>query len=86
VAEALDVPAIGLGAGRNASGQVLAVTDLLGLGGDSDSFSKRDADLDATIQNAVEADVNEVEERVTRADTSMTRRRFRVARSQTHAQ
>ena len=61
VTEALDVPTIGIGAGRHVDGQVLVITDLLGLGGESFTLSKQYADLDSTIRNAVESYVSEVE-------------------------
>lgn len=62
VTDAVDVPTIGIGAGRHVDGQVLVVTDLLGLGDESFTLSKQYADLDSTISNAVEAYVTEVEE------------------------
>ena len=61
VTEALDVPTIGIGAGRHVDGQVLVITDLLGLGGESFTLSKQYADLDSTVRNAVESYVSEVE-------------------------
>lgn len=62
VTDAVDVPTIGIGGGRYVDGQVLVITDLLGLGAESYSLSKQYANLDSTIQNAVESFVNEVEE------------------------
>lgn len=62
VTDAVDVPTIGIGAGRYVDGQVLVITDLLGLGGESFKFSKQYADLDAVIHDAVERYVTEVEE------------------------
>jgi 3-methyl-2-oxobutanoate hydroxymethyltransferase len=62
VTEALDVPTIGIGGGRYVDGQVLVLTDVLGLGAESYSLSKQYADLDSTIQNAVETFVAEVED------------------------
>jgi 3-methyl-2-oxobutanoate hydroxymethyltransferase len=61
VTEAVDVPTIGIGAGRYTDGQVLVITDLLGLGGESFSLSKQYADIDAEIREAVESYVSEVE-------------------------
>lgn len=61
VTEAVDVPTIGIGAGRFVDGQVLVITDMLGLGGESFKFSKQYADLDSTIQEVVETYVREVE-------------------------
>ncbi|WP_247730716.1 3-methyl-2-oxobutanoate hydroxymethyltransferase [Halovivax limisalsi] len=60
VTDAVDVPTIGIGAGRYVDGQVLVVTDLLGLGGESYKLSKQYADLDKTIRGAVESYVEEV--------------------------
>lgn len=64
VTEAVDVPTIGIGAGRYVNGQVLVITDMLGLGGESYRLSKQYADLDSTIRDAVETYVNEVREGV----------------------
>ncbi|MDF9747640.1 3-methyl-2-oxobutanoate hydroxymethyltransferase [Natrinema salsiterrestre] len=61
VTEALEVPTIGIGAGRYVNGQVLVITDLLGLGSESYSLSKQYADLDSTIRTAVESYVSDVE-------------------------
>lgn len=63
VTEAVDVPTIGIGAGRYVDGQVLVITDMLGLGGESFKLSKQYADLDTTIRTAVESYVSEVRER-----------------------
>lgn len=62
VTETVDVPTIGIGAGRYVDGQVLVITDLLGLGGESFKLAKEYADLDATIRDAVESYVEEVED------------------------
>lgn len=61
VTATIDVPSIGIGAGRYVDGQVLVITDMLGLGGESFTLSKQYADLDSTIRNAVESYVSEVE-------------------------
>jgi 3-methyl-2-oxobutanoate hydroxymethyltransferase len=61
VTEAIDVPTIGIGAGRYVDGQVLVLTDMLGLGGESFKLSKQYADLDSVIGDAVESYVSEVE-------------------------
>jgi 3-methyl-2-oxobutanoate hydroxymethyltransferase len=53
VTEALDVATIGIGAGPDCDGQVLVITDLLGLTPDpTPRFVKRYADLRATIAEA----------------------------------
>lgn len=61
VTEALDVPTIGIGAGRRVDGQVLVINDLLGLGGESFRLSKQYADLDSVIREAVETYVDDVQ-------------------------
>lgn len=53
VTEAIDVPTIGIGAGRDVDGQVLVITDVLGLSTEEYSLSKRYADLDEIIEGAV---------------------------------
>lgn len=62
VTEAVDVPTIGIGAGRYVDGQVLVITDMLGLGGESFTLSKQYADLDSIISDAVETYVAEVDD------------------------
>ncbi|PSP28043.1 3-methyl-2-oxobutanoate hydroxymethyltransferase [Halobacteriales archaeon QH_2_65_14] len=61
VTEAVDVPTIGIGAGRYVDGQVLVITDMLGLGGEAFKLSKQYADLDSEVREAVETYVSEVE-------------------------
>jgi len=61
VTAAVDVPTIGIGAGRHVDGQVLVITDMLGLGGESFKLSKQYADLDARIRDAVSEYVADVE-------------------------
>ncbi len=60
VTAAVDVPTIGIGAGRYVDGQVLVITDMLGLGGEAFKLSKQYADIDSEIRHAVEAYVDEV--------------------------
>ncbi|WP_372910783.1 3-methyl-2-oxobutanoate hydroxymethyltransferase [Salinigranum sp.] len=60
VTEAVDVPTIGIGAGRYVDGQVLVVTDLLGLSEESYGFSKAYADLGSAVEEAVAAYVDDV--------------------------
>ena len=60
VTEAIDVPTIGIGAGRYVDGQVLVINDVIGLGGSQYTFTKQYADLDRVIADAVEAYVEDV--------------------------
>lgn len=62
VTEVVDIPTIGIGAGRYVDGQVLVITDVLGLSGEDYSLSKRYADLDSAIREAVETYVREVKD------------------------
>lgn len=60
ITEAVDVPTIGIGAGRHVDGQVLVITDLLGLDGEPYKLSKQYANVGETIRDAVEAYVGDV--------------------------
>ena len=61
VTEALRVPTIGIGSGRDCDGQVLIFHDLVGLyEGSSPRFAKRYADVGAEIRRAFEAFAAEV--------------------------
>ena len=62
ITEAIDVPTIGIGAGRHVDGQVLVITDLLGLGAEDYKLSKQYTDLDEIVRGAVEEYVEEVED------------------------
>ena len=61
ITEAVEVPTIGIGSGRYVDGQVLVISDVLGLGAEPYSLSKQYADLDSEIRSAVEQYVSEVE-------------------------
>ncbi|WP_290811203.1 3-methyl-2-oxobutanoate hydroxymethyltransferase [Halovivax sp.] len=61
ISEAVDVPTIGIGAGRYVDGQVLVTNDVLGLGAEGYKLSKQYADLDSIVRGAVEEYVEEVE-------------------------
>jgi 3-methyl-2-oxobutanoate hydroxymethyltransferase len=62
ITEAVDVPTIGIGAGPHCDGQVLVITDLLGLGaGAYPKFAKQYADLRSEITRAVTAFKKDVE-------------------------
>jgi len=61
ITEAVDVPTIGIGAGRYVDGQVLVITDLLGLGGESFALSRQYAEVGDVIREAVSDYVADVE-------------------------
>lgn len=60
ITEAVDVPTIGIGAGRHVDGQVLVITDVLGLSEESYTLSKSYVDLSSAITEAVEEYVDDV--------------------------
>jgi 3-methyl-2-oxobutanoate hydroxymethyltransferase len=63
VTEALEVPTIGIGAGPHCDGQVLVITDLLGLTPDpTPRFVKRYADLRSTVAEAAQRFAKDVAE------------------------
>ena len=62
ITRAVSVPTIGIGAGPDCDGQVLVITDLLGLGGGKyPKFAKPYANLRREITNAVQAFARDVE-------------------------
>jgi len=61
VTGALDIPTIGIGAGPDTDGQVLVVTDVLGLSERSPPFSKQFGDVKAEMESAVGDYVEAVE-------------------------
>ena len=61
VTEAVDVPTIGIGAGRHVDGQVLVFEDLVGLTDGTPSFVEEYADVRSTMEAAVEDYVEDVE-------------------------
>ncbi|MFP4175552.1 MAG: 3-methyl-2-oxobutanoate hydroxymethyltransferase [Halobacteriales archaeon] len=60
VTEEIDVPTIGIGAGRGVDGQVLVVDDIVGMSRETPSFVKEYADVRGEIRNAVETYADEV--------------------------
>ena len=60
ITAAVDVPTIGIGAGRYVDGQVLVLNDVLGLNPEPYSLSKTYADLNEIVQGAVEEFVTDV--------------------------
>lgn len=62
ITEAVDVPTMGIGAGRYTDGQVLVTNDVIGLDPADHTLSKQYADVDAVVEGAVESFVEEVRE------------------------
>lgn len=63
ITDNLDIPAIGIGAGRYCSGQVLVIDDVLGrYHGSKPKFAKQYADLKGIMKNAVLSYNKEVKE------------------------
>lgn len=61
ITDAIDIPTIGIGAGRHTDGQVLVITDILGLSDRQPPFSKQYAGLGAAMREAVESYREDVE-------------------------
>lgn len=63
ITEELNIPVVGIGAGRHVDGQVLVMHDLLGLGeGDKPKFVRHFAELEEAATSAVETYAREVRE------------------------
>ncbi len=62
VTEALDVPTVGIGAGRAVDGQVLVIDDLVGMSDGTPSFVKEYADVRGVMRDAVEEYADDVRE------------------------
>lgn len=60
ITESLDIPTIGIGAGPETTGQVLVITDVIGLSDWSPSFARQYADVGSEIEAAVSAFHEEV--------------------------
>ncbi|HOM11351.1 MAG TPA: 3-methyl-2-oxobutanoate hydroxymethyltransferase, partial [Spirochaetota bacterium] len=72
ITEALDIPTIGIGAGRYCNGQVLVINDMLGLNkGFNPKFLKRYADLYTTSQQAIQTYCKEVKEHAFPAESNV---------------
>jgi 3-methyl-2-oxobutanoate hydroxymethyltransferase len=61
ITDALDIPTIGIGAGPDTDGQVLVITDVLGLSERSPPFSKQFGDVRAEMEQAIDDYVEAVE-------------------------
>jgi 3-methyl-2-oxobutanoate hydroxymethyltransferase len=64
IAAAVSIPTIGIGAGKNCSGQVLVIDDMLGAAEPVPKFVKKYADIAKITQTAVNAYIKEVRENV----------------------
>lgn len=63
ITRSLDIPTIGIGAGRYCNGQVLVINDMLGLNkGFNPKFLKRYADVFSTAQQAIQNYCTEVKD------------------------
>lgn len=63
ITDAVDVPTIGIGAGRYVDGQVLVINDVIGLSDADYTLSKQYANVGDTIREAVSSYVADVEGR-----------------------
>lgn len=63
ISEQLEIPVIGIGAGKYTDGQILVVDDVLGkFDGFSPKFVRKYADIKTTVKNAVSSYVKDVKE------------------------
>jgi len=60
VTESIKIPTIGIGSGPYCDGQVLVITDMLGINPDNFKHNKKYLDLNTLIKNAAESYVKEV--------------------------
>jgi 3-methyl-2-oxobutanoate hydroxymethyltransferase len=61
ITDAVDVPTIGIGAGRYTDGQVLVTTDVLGVQPSGYKLSKQYANLDGEMREALSSFIDDVE-------------------------
>jgi 3-methyl-2-oxobutanoate hydroxymethyltransferase len=61
ITDAIDIPTIGIGAGLDCDGQVLVITDVLGLGDRSPPFSEQFGDVRGEMERAVSSYLAAVE-------------------------
>jgi len=54
VTEELDIPTIGIGAGGDCDGQVLVISDVLGLSEDAPPFAEQFGDVRSAMTDAIE--------------------------------
>lgn len=63
ISEQIDIPTIGIGAGKNCDGQILVYQDMLGLFSDfTPKFVKKYSDLSVDIKNAFKQYIKDVED------------------------
>jgi 3-methyl-2-oxobutanoate hydroxymethyltransferase len=63
ITEAVDVPTIGIGAGRYVDGQAQVLNDVIGLGASDFKLSEQYAEVDEVIEEAVGQLVEDVKDR-----------------------
>lgn len=72
ITEMLEIPTIGIGAGRHTSGQVLVLNDMLGMNkGFDPKFLKKYANLAGTIEDALNSYSREVKEGIFPAEKNV---------------
>lgn len=63
ITDTINVPTIGIGAGKYCDGQILVINDLLGMNSDfTPKFVKKYADLNSTMTGAIEEYIKEVKD------------------------
>lgn len=61
ITDAIDIPTIGIGAGPDTDGQVLVISDVIGMSERSPPFSKQFGDVNREMATAVDDYVDAVE-------------------------